>query len=98
MRDIYPSDSSIPFGVFSKGFSGNLHTLKRYEKLFNNEQLGLEAFRVRQIVKNDVPTKYLATKQYVKKKHIKLIKRFKNNIFEKKFDQKSLFDDIDSLL
>lgn len=79
------------------GLSGNIHLLRRHEKLFNNEQLGLEAFRVRQIVKNDIPSEYLATKQHVKKKHIKLIKRFKDKISRKKFDQKSLFD-IDDLL
>ena len=92
IREIYPSDSSIPINAFSRGFLGNLHTLRRYEKLFNTEQLGLEAFRVRQIVKDYVPTKYLATKQHVKGKHIKLIKRFKDNISRKKSNQKSLLD------
>lgn len=94
IREIYPSDSSFLINTFS---TGNIHLLRRYEKLFNTEQLGLEAFRVRQIVKDGVPTKYLATKNHVKKKHIKLIKRFKNDISKRKFDQKTLFD-IDSLL
>jgi len=56
------------------------------------EQQGLEAFRVRQIVKNDVPTKYLSTKGHVKKEHIKLIKKFKADTTKKKLTQKSLFD------
>lgn len=97
VREIYPSDSSVPINIFARGFVGNLRLLRRYEKLFNTEQLGLEAFRIRHIIKDFSPTRYLATKQHVKKKHIKLIKRFKNDIFRKKFDQKSLFD-IDSLL
>lgn len=97
IREIYPSDSSVPIGIFTRGFSGDVSLLRRYEKLYNTEQLGLEAFRVRQIVKDFVPTMYLDAKKHVKKKHIKLIKRFRNDIFRKKFDQKSLFD-IDSLL
>jgi len=97
IREIYPFDPSVPINIFARGFSGNVPLLRRYEKLYNTEQLGLEAFRVRQIVKDSVPTEYLATKQHVKKKHIKLIERFKDDIFRKRFDQKSLFD-IDSLL
>lgn len=97
IREIYPIDSSVPIDIFTRGFSGNVSLLRRYEKLYNTEQLGLEAFRVRQVVKDFVPTKYLAAKQHVKKKHIKLIKRFKDDIFRKQFNQKSLFD-IDSLL
>ena len=97
IREIYPSDSSVPINIFTRGFSGDVSLLRRYEKLYNTEQLGLEAFRVRQIVKDFVPTTYLAGKQHVKKKHIKLIKRFKYDIFRKQFDQKSLFD-IDNLL
>ncbi len=66
--------------------------MKRYEKLFNMKQQGLEAFRVRQIVKNDSPINYLSTKEHVKKKHIKLIKKFKNDTTKKKLTQKPLFD------
>lgn len=97
IKEIYPSDSSIPSRIFSRGLSGDVSLLRRYEKLFNTEQLGLEAFRIRQIVKHYVPTEYLATKQHVKEKHIKIIKRFKDDISKRKFDQKTLFD-IDSLL
>lgn len=87
IREMYPSDSSIPLSIFSRGLS---RYIRRYEKLFNIEQLGLEAFRIRQIVKEFIPTQYLATKQHVNKKHIKLMKRFKDNIFRRKLDQKSL--------
>ncbi len=97
IKEIYPSDSSIPSSIFSRGLSGDVSLLRRYEKLFNTEQLGLEAFRIRQIVKDFIPTEYLATKEHVKKKHIKLIKRFKDKISKRKFNQKTLFD-IDSLL
>lgn len=92
IREVYPLDSSVPIETFTRGFSGNIRLLRRLEKLYNTEQLGLEAFRIRQIVKDFVPTEYLATKQFVKGKHIKLIKRFRNDIFKKRFDQKALFD------
>jgi len=92
IRDMYPLDSSIPIDILSRGVLGNMRWLKRYEKLFNNEQMGLEAFRVRQIVKTDIPTEYLATKEHVKEKHVKLIKRFKDNVTKKRFKQKRFID------
>jgi hypothetical protein len=97
IREMYPSDSSISIDAFAMGLSESISTLRRYERLFNTEQLGLEAFRIRQIVKDFIPIKYLTHKRYVKKKNIKLIKRFKEDIFKKKHEQKSLFD-IDNIL
>jgi len=92
IREIYPSDSSIPINKLSRGLSVNIAEIRRYEKLFNTEQLGLEAFRIRQIVKEFIPTQYLATKEHVNKKHIKIMKRFKGDISKRKLDQKSLLD------
>jgi len=97
IREMYPSDSSFPINTFSRGLSENISTLRRYERLFNTEQLGLEAFRIRQIVKDSIPTVYLNSKRYVKKKSIKLMKRFKDDLLRKRYEQKSLFD-IDSVL
>lgn len=92
IREMYPMDSSIPITALSRGISGNMYQLKKCERLFNNEQLGLEAFRVRQIVKDYIPTKYLAAKRFVKKTDIKLIKRFKNKVDEKRLKQESFLD------
>jgi hypothetical protein len=97
IREIYPADSSFSIDMFVRGLSENISTLRRYERLFNTEQLGLEAFRIKQIVKDSIPTRYLTGKRYVKEKNVKLMKRFKDDIYKKKYEQKNLFD-INSIL
>lgn len=92
VRVIYPEDSSVPLGTLSNGLLGNIHSVKRYEKLFNMEQQGLEAFRVRQIVKEYAPIPYLSEKEHVKKEHIKLMKKFKTDATKKEPPQKTMFD------
>ena len=87
IRGMYPIDSSISIGTFTKRFSVRNPTMQRCEKLFNIEQLGLEAFRLRNIVKDYNPKEYLDMKPYVKKQDVKLIKRFRDDIF---FRQKTL--------
>lgn len=84
ISEMYPDDSCVSISAFRRGFAGSIKTLRRFEKLFNAEQLGLEAFRLRQIVKEDIPTEYLATKTHVKKQHIKIIRNFRDDIYKQK--------------
>lgn len=44
------------------------------------EQLGLEAFTLRQIIENEIPAKYLEQKAHVDAKDIKQIKEFKETV------------------
>lgn len=90
IRGMYPVDSSIPVGVFTKNFSIKSSIIQRCEKLFNIEQMGLEAFRLRQIIKDFEPKEYLNNKPYVKKQDIKHIKRFRDKIFRRPRSQKTL--------
>jgi hypothetical protein len=92
IRDLYPEDSSVPLETLSIGLSRDIRRVKRYEKVFNMEQQGLEAFRVRQIVKEYAPIPYLSGKEHVKKEHIKLMKKFKTDATKERPPQKTMFD------
>jgi len=52
------------------------------EGLFNSEQLGMEAFRLRQVIRNDKPMDYLSEKAFVRKEDIKTMRNFRKNITE----------------
>ncbi len=84
IKAMYPSDSSIQMDAFTKIFSVKNSNVKRFEKLFNLEQLGLEAFRLKNFLKDfHNPKDYLNDKSHVKKQHIKEIKNFRDNVFSK---------------
>ncbi len=76
----YPLDSSIPISTFTQNFSVQNFNMRHSEKIFNMEQLGLEASRLRSIIKDDSPVTYLSGKAFVDEKDIKLIKGFKDGI------------------
>jgi hypothetical protein len=80
IKGIYPLDSCLSMDKFAKHFSLNVSELRRCENVFNSEQLGLEALRLRRIIKSDKPTDYLLSKTYVKEKYIKTMKSFKKAI------------------
>lgn len=77
---IYHFDSSIPRHIFSKLGLVKRSQIGRLENIYNIEQLGLEAFRIRNIVKDDSPSNYISEKQYVKKQDVKKIKKFKKDV------------------
>ena len=76
----YPNDTSIPISIFTHNFSVKNPHIRHFEKIFNMEQLGLEAFVLRNIVEDDVPVKYLERKQHVNPKDIKQIKGFRESV------------------
>lgn len=76
----YPLDSSIPLSAFTDNFSVKNLNIRHFEKIFNMEQLGLEASKLRHIIEDDAPTKYLSKKQYVDPKDIKQIRGFKDSV------------------
>jgi hypothetical protein len=78
--DFYPSDSCFTMDQFGRFLRLSITELRRCEGLFNTEQLGMEAYRLRQIIRNDKPIEYLSKKAYVKEEDIKAIKNFKNNV------------------
>jgi hypothetical protein len=80
ITDVYPSDSCFTREQFASFLKLSTTELRRCESLFNTEQLGMEAYRLRQIIKNDKPIEYLSKKTYVKKEIIKTMKNFKNSI------------------
>jgi hypothetical protein len=75
----YPSDSLIPLSTFTKS---QIHSsqVQHCEKIFNMEQLGLEAFTLRKIIEKEVPIKYLEQKAHVNPNDVKQIKGFKESV------------------
>jgi hypothetical protein len=80
ITDVYPLDSCFARDKFSRFLELSVTELRRCEGLVNTEQLGMEAFRLRQIIKNDKPMDYLSEKPYVRKETIKTMKNFKNSV------------------
>ena len=72
--------SNIPLSTFSECISLDSPNVRHCEKIFNMEQLGLEAFTLRQIIENEIPAKYLEQKAHVDAKDIKQIKEFKETV------------------
>jgi len=76
----YPLDSCIPLKTFSECASIDSPEVKHSEKIFNMEQLGLEAFALRQIIEKENPVIYLQQKAYVEPKDVEQIKEFKADV------------------
>ena len=83
----YPLDTRIPLDTFTNSPSMDNPQVQHCEKIFNMEQLGLEAFTLRKIIEKEVPIKYLERKAHVDPNDIKQIKGFKENVVH---PQKSL--------
>lgn len=73
IHKIYPGDSSIPPNILERS-----RKIGNVDKLFNQEQLGLEAVNLRSVInQNSELLKYLGTKQYVEKNDIKILSKIK---------------------
>jgi len=82
--DVYQFDSSLPRSVFTSPRLTTRRSMNRYENMYNLEQLGLESFRIRNIVKEDSPREYLSQKQYVKRQDVRKIQKFKRDVEKNK--------------
>ncbi|MGD6853135.1 MAG: hypothetical protein ACQCN6_13835 [Candidatus Bathyarchaeia archaeon] len=80
ISDFYPPDSCFTAEQFGHFLSLSTTEIRRCEALFNTEQLGMEAFRLRQIIKDDVPIDYLSHKAHVRKEDIKTMRNFKAKV------------------
>jgi hypothetical protein len=78
IKGIYPTDSCIPLERLLNNFRTDVQELRRCENVLNSEQLGLEATNLKGVIKNERPTKYLASKEYVKAIDLKTITKFRN--------------------
>jgi hypothetical protein len=76
----YPSDTEIPLCTFTKNPNDVGPYVRHCEKVFNMEQLAIEASTLRIIIKKEVPTDYLGKKKYTDPKDIQLIKKFKETV------------------
>jgi hypothetical protein len=85
----YPPDSLIPLSTFTNTSQRNSSQVQHCEKVFNMEQLGLEAFALRQIIQNQAPIEYLEQKTHVDRNDVKQIKDFKEIVVH---PQKSLLE------
>jgi hypothetical protein len=83
----YPHDSLIPLSTFTNSSQIHSSQVQHCEKIFNMEQLGLEAFTLRKIIEQEVPTKYLERKAHVDPNDVKQIKDFRESVVH---PQKSL--------
>lgn len=73
IKEIYPPDSSIPLGLLEK-----LMAPSNIDKLFNQEQQGLEAINLRTVIKEENKLlNYLKRKRFVDQKDIKSIHNLK---------------------
>jgi hypothetical protein len=83
IADVFPKDGScIPLGKFMGSFDSK-SKLQRCESLINNEQLAREALNLRGVIKNMNLPEYLSCKKYVEKIHIKKIKKFKSETYQR---------------
>lgn len=76
----YPIDSSIPMETFTKSPDCVDDKVRRSQRIFNMEQLGIEASKLRAIIEKDVPVKYLNEKPHTDKNDIEQIKKFKADV------------------
>lgn len=85
----YPYDSSIPLSAFMNSFDATDPHTKHCERIFNMEQLGLEASKLRAIIEKEVPIDYLEKKEHIDPKDIQQIKKFKETVThpQKTFDE-----------
>jgi len=73
IQKVYPTDSKIPINLLQ-----NINTNSKVDKLFNQEQQGLEAVNLRRVIKERVEMlKYLDKKEYVEKNDIKNLDNIK---------------------
>ena len=77
--EIYQFDSSIPRKVFSVPLLTKRYIIRRFENIYNTEQIGFEAFRIRNILRDYIPKEYISQKTHVKKQDIKKITKFKRD-------------------
>jgi hypothetical protein len=83
ISDIFPNDGScVSLQKFMDSFSSK-SKLQRCESLLNNEQLAREALNLRGVIKNMNLPDYLSGKKYVEKNHIKKIKKFKSETYQR---------------
>ncbi len=80
ISEFYPPDSCFTAEQFNHFLSLSTTEIRRCEALFNTEQLGMEAFRLRQIIKDERPIDYLLSKSHVRKEDIKTMKNFKAKV------------------
>lgn len=83
---IYPSDSSIGSGLF---FDPNTD-VSRMQRIYNMEQLGLEAVRLRRVISENRAKDYLSGKAYVEKKNIGKIIGMRKDVVQKPYRQRTL--------
>jgi hypothetical protein len=76
----YPIDASIPLRVFANNLDVTSPYVKHCEKMFNMEQLAIEASVLRTIIREDSPMSYLETKKHSNPQDRKQIKKFKEEI------------------
>jgi len=85
---IYPRDSIIEKELFVNEKSD----LRKLQKNFNMEQIGLETIRLRDIINNQESKEYLSHKTQVKKEDFKRIMNMKKEISRKNSRQLTFFD------
>jgi hypothetical protein len=86
----YPLDSCIPLATFTKNPDVIDDSVRHCEKVFNAEQLAMEAANLRSIIEKEVPAQYLNDKILTDKNDIDLIKQFKTQVK----NQKTLDDNL----
>jgi len=65
LSQIYPDDTAVPMGVLLQ--EDNKSMRKDAQRMFNYEQLGIEAMRIRVKVDDGEVTKYVSNKPFVRK-------------------------------
>lgn len=80
----YPVDSKIPMETFTESLDCVDEKVKHCQRIFNIEQLGIEASKLRAIIEKDVPVKYLDAKTHTDKKDIEQMKKFKEDVKDQK--------------
>jgi len=83
---VYPEDTAVPIEVLTQGENASLR--KDAQRMFNYEQLGIEAIRIREKVDDGEVTRYVSKKPFVRRYPDKL--RLLMNVKEVKPKQSTL--------
>jgi hypothetical protein len=76
----YPKDTKIPLSTFTKNPNAIDLSVRHSQKIFNMEQLALEASALRSVIEKEMPSEYLGSKTLIDPKDIKQIKKFKDTV------------------
>ncbi|AFC99393.1 hypothetical protein Mtc_0630 [Methanocella conradii HZ254] len=81
LKNVYPDDTSIPFSVFENYKTNKVKAIDA-QILYNNERLGIEAIKYRDLIREEKEktSEYFKRKTYVNNREILNLQEFRKNV------------------